>query len=58
MNATFNNIMVVNFIDGANWNTQEKTTDLPQETYTVHFITLWVMDMVLTVTFNNISAIS
>jgi hypothetical protein len=47
--------MVVNFIDGANWNTQEKTTDLPQETYTVHFITLWVMDMVLTVTFNNIS---
>jgi hypothetical protein len=35
MNAAFNNIMVVNFIDGANWNTQEKTTDLPQETYTV-----------------------
>ena len=25
---------------------------------TVHFITLWVMDMVLTVTFNNISVIS
>jgi len=38
LNATFNNIMVVSFIDGANWNTQEKTTDLPQDTDKLYYI--------------------
>jgi hypothetical protein len=26
------------YIDGACWNTQENTTDLPQETYTLYYI--------------------
>jgi hypothetical protein len=30
--------MVVSFIDVANWNTQEKTTDLPQETDKLYYI--------------------